>query len=286
MIKYNSVVMKTDKRLEDIIMKKGLRIIGIIMAITIMFLTGCGKTSTNTSSQKSTNGNEKFIVGLDDNFPPMGFRNEKGEIVGFDIDLATEAAKRMGMTVEFKPVDWDGITMSLKNKDIDVIWNGLTITDKRKQQINFTKAYLQNKQIIVVKEGSKISKKSDLSGMVVGIQMGSSSEEALNSDKDLVKSLKDVRKFADNTQALLDLKNGGIDAVVVDEVVGRYYISKKPGEYKVLDEDLGKEEYGVGVRKEDKDFLEKLDKAIDDMKKDGTADKISEKWFGKGIVAK
>lgn len=267
-------------------MKKGLRIIGIIMAITIMFLTGCGKTSTNTSSQKSTNGKEKFIVGLDDNFPPMGFRNEKGEIVGFDIDLATEAAKRMGMTVEFKPVDWDGITMSLRNKDIDVIWNGLTITDKRKQQINFTKAYLQNKQIIVVKEGAKISKKSDLSGMVVGIQMGSSSEEALNGDKDLVKSLKDVRKFADNTQALLDLKNGGIDAVVVDEVVGRYYISKKPGEYKVLDEDLGKEEYGVGVRKEDKDFLEKLDKALDDMKKDGTADKISEKWFGKGIVAK
>ena len=267
-------------------MKKGLRIIGIIMAITIMFLTGCSKTSTNTSSQKSTNGKEKFIVGLDDNFPPMGFRNEKGEIVGFDIDLATEAAKRMGMTVEFKPVDWDGITMSLRNKDIDVIWNGLTITDKRKQQINFTNAYLQNKQIIVVKEGSKISKKSDLSGMVVGIQMGSSSEEALNGDKDLVKSLKDVRKFADNTQALLDLKNGGIDAVVVDEVVGRYYISKKPGEYKVLDEDLGKEEYGVGVRKEDKDFLEKLDKALDDMKKDGTADKISEKWFGKAIVAK
>jgi polar amino acid transport system substrate-binding protein len=263
-------------------MKKGLRLIGFFMAFTLVFLTGCAKTSS-TSGTKSNN---KFVVGLDDNFPPMGFRDEKGEIVGFDIDLAKEAAKRMGMTVEFKPVEWDGVIMSLKNKDIDVIWNGLTITDKRKEQINFTKTYLQNKQIIVVKEGSKFTKKADLNGKVVGIQMGSSSEEALNGDKDLVKSLKEVRKFSDNTQALLDLKNGGIDAVVVDEIVGRYYIAKKPGEYKVLDQDLGKEDYGVGVRKEDKDFLQKLDKALDEMKKDGTADKISEKWFGKGIVAK
>lgn len=267
-------------------MKNGLRIIGLLMAATMVFLTGCTKTSTNAGSQKSTSDNKKFVVGLDDNFPPMGFRDDKGEIVGFDIDLAKEAAKRMGMIVEFKPVEWDGVIMSLKNKDIDVIWNGLTITDKRKEQIGFTKTYLQNKQIIVVKEGSKIAKKADLTGKVVGIQMGSSSEEAVNSDQSLVKSLKEVRKFSDNTQALLDLKNGGIDAVIVDEVVGRYYISKKAGEYKVLDEDLGKEDYGVGVRKEDKDFLQKLDNALDEMKKDGTADKISEKWFGKGIVAK
>jgi polar amino acid transport system substrate-binding protein len=269
-------------RLGENKMKKGFRIIGLLMALTIVFLTGCAKTSSTAGS----NGSKKFVVGLDDNFPPMGFRDDKGEIVGFDIDLAKEAAKRMGMTVEFKPVEWDGVIMSLKNKDIDVIWNGLTVTDKRKEQINFTKTYLQNKQIIVVKEGSKFAKKADLAGKVVGIQMGSSSEEALNRDSALVKSLKDVRKFADNTQALLDLKNGGIDAVIVDEIVGRYYIAKKPGEYKVLEEDLGKEDYGVGVRKEDKEFLEKLDKALDEMKKDGTADKISEKWFGKGIVAK
>lgn len=267
-------------------MKKGFKIIGLLMALTIVFLTGCTKTSSTAGAQKSADGKNKFVVGLDDNFPPMGFRDEKGEIVGFDIDLAKEAAKRMGMTVEFKPVEWDGVIMSLKNKDIDVIWNGLTITDKRKEQINFTKTYLQNKQIIVVKEGAKFAKKTDLAGKVVGIQMGSSSEEALNGDSALLKSLKEVRKFSDNTQALLDLKNGGIDAVIVDEIVGRYYIAKKPGEYKVLEEDLGKENYGVGVRKDDKDFLEKLDKALDEMKKDGTADKISEKWFGKGIVAK
>lgn len=261
---------------------------GIILTFTLslMILAGCGKASNTLDSSSTGKDKGKFIVGLDDNFPPMGFRDDKGDIVGFDIDLAKEAAKRMDMQVEFKPVEWDGIIMSLNNKDIDVIWNGLTITDKRKEQIGFTKAYLENNQIIVVKEGSPIAKKSDLNKKTVGVQMGSSSEEALNNSSDLVKSLKEVRKFSDNTQALLDLKNGGLDAVVVDEVVGRYYISKKPGEYKVLEENLGGEEYGVGVRKTDKEFLEKLDKTINDMKADGTADKIAEKWFGKAIIKK
>jgi polar amino acid transport system substrate-binding protein len=260
---------------------------GIIITFTLslFLLAGCVNSNTKGDSTNTIKEKGKFIVGLDDNFPPMGFRDDKGEIVGFDIDLAKEAAKRMNLTVEFKPVDWDGVVMSLNNKDIDVIWNGLTITDKRKEQIGFTKAYLENNQIIVVKESSAISKKSDLKAKVTGVQMGSSSEEAL-ANSDLSKTVKEVRKFSDNTQALLDLKNGGIDAVVVDEVVGRYYISKKPGEYKVLDENLGGEEYGVGVRKADKVFLENLDKALTDMKADGTADKIAEKWFGKAIIKK
>jgi polar amino acid transport system substrate-binding protein len=257
----------------------------ITFALSLVLLAGCVKSDIKGDSTNAIKEKGKFVVGLDDHFPPMGFRDDKGEIVGFDIDLAKEAAKRMNLTVEFKPVDWDGVIMSLNNKDIDVIWNGLTITDKRKEQIGFTKSYLENKQIIVVKEGSTIAKKSDLKGKVTGVQMGSSSEEALT-NSDIVKDIKEVRKFSDNTEALLDLKNGGIDAVVVDEVVGRYYISKKPGEYKVLEDNLGSEEYGVGVRKGDKGFLENLDKALADMKADGTADKIAEKWFGKAIIKK
>jgi polar amino acid transport system substrate-binding protein len=257
----------------------------VTLALSLMLFAGCVKSDSKVDSSNAIKEKGKFVVGLDDKFPPMGFRDDKGEIVGFDIDLAKEAAKRMSLTVEFKPVDWDGVIMSLNNKDIDVIWNGLTITDKRKAQIGFTKAYLENKQIIVVKEGSTISKKADLKGKLVGVQMGSSSEEAISKD-DLAKSAKEVRKFSDNTEALLDLKNGGIDAVVVDEIVGRYYISKKSGEYKVLEENLGSEEYGVGVRKGDKVFLENLDKALSDMKADGTADKIAEKWFGKAIIKK
>jgi ABC-type amino acid transport substrate-binding protein len=133
---------------------------------------------------------------------------------------------------------------------------------------------------------STIKSKADLKGKVVGIQLGSSSEEALNADENTVKSLKEVRKYENNTEALLDLKNGNIDAVVVDEVVGRYYISKKPDDYEVLEDNFGDEEYGVGIRSEDTEVKNALDKVLNDMKADGTADKISEKWFGKSIVVK
>lgn len=280
-------------------MRKIVSIILVILGITAM-LTGCGSSnktvessvvqnSTAPLSENNLNGIKdkgKFIVGLDDTFAPMGFRDEKGEIVGFDIDMAKEVAKRLGVSVEFKPVDWDGVVLSLKNKDIDVIWNGLTITDERKEQIDFSNPYLENRQIIVVKSGSGIKSKADLSGKTVGLQLGSSSEEALNADENTAKSLKEIRKYSTNTEALLDLKNGRIDAVVVDEVLGRYYIQKNPEDYVVLDDDFGKEEYGVGIRKEDSDFKEAIDKAIDEMKADGTADKISVKWFGKAILAK
>lgn len=266
--------------------KKFALLTATVLTLGLLF-SGCGQTkqagdnSLNDIKQKG-----QFIVGLDDSFPPMGFKDDKGEIVGFDIDLAKEAAKRMGVKVVFKPVQWDGVLLSLNNKDIDVIWNGLTVTDKRKEQIDFSKIYLQNKQIIVVKNDSTIKGKKDLSGKKVGLQLGSSSETALNDDKTTSSTLKEVKKYSDNTEALMDLNQGRVDAVVVDEVVGRYYISKKPGLYKVLDEDFGKEDYGVGIRKTDKSFKEELDKTLDAMKADGTANKISQKWFGKDIVTK
>lgn len=264
-------------------MIKKFPVVTMVVLILSITLVGCGK-KVEVDSLSLIKENGKFIIGLDDSFPPMGFRDEKGEIVGFDIDLAKEVAKRMGVEVEFKPVDWDGIVLSLKNKDIDLIWNGLTITEKRKKEIYFSKVYLQNRQIIVVGNNSDIQFKSDLNGKVVGIQLGSSSEIALNGDADLVKSLKDIRKYSNNTEALMDLKAGRVNAVVVDEVVGRYYIAKKPNTYRVLAEDFGKESYGVGIRKSDISFKEELDRILDEMKADGTAKKIVLKWFGENII--
>jgi polar amino acid transport system substrate-binding protein len=257
----------------------------LLLIVFAVLLSGCSKTGGD-NSLKDIKKKGSFVLGLDDSFPPMGFRDQSGDIVGFDIDLAKEAAKRIGVTVELKPVAWDGIILSLNKKDIDVIWNGLTITDKRKEQISFSSPYLENRQIIVVKDNSKITDKKGLSGKTVGLQQGSSSEEALNSDQETVKSLKEIRKFPDNVVALMDLAAGRVDAVVVDEVVGRYYISKKPGTYKVLSEDFGRESYGVGLRQSDKTFLAELDKALDEMKKDGTGALISKKWFGEDILLK
>lgn len=253
-------------------MKKILSVL-LVVLLAGLLVAGCGSTAK-----------KKIVVGLDDNFPPMGFRDDKNNIVGFDIDMAKEAAKRAGLEVEFKPIDWNSKEAELNGKRVDVLWNGLTITDSRKQNIAFTKPYMENRQIIVVNADSTIKDKADLAGKAVGVQDGSSSIEALEKDQATMKSFKDLKKYGDNVTALMDLKAGRIDAVVVDEVVGRYYSTKKAGEYVVLSDSFGSEEYGVGLRKDDKELLEKLQKALDEMKKDGTSATISKKWFGAEIV--
>jgi len=226
----------------------------------------------------------KIVVGLDDNFPPMGFRNEKNELVGFDIDMAKEAAKRLGLEVQFKPIDWSAKEAELSGKRVDALWNGLTITEERKENILFTAPYMENHQIIVVGANSAIKTKADLAGKVVGAQEGSSAVDAIKKDEVVFKSFKDIKTFGDNVTALMDLTTGRLDAVVVDEVVGRYYVAKKPDVYAVLDDHFGTEDYGVGLRKDDTDLHGKLDKALADMKADGVAAKIAEQWFGKNIL--
>ena len=226
----------------------------------------------------------KIVVGLDDNFPPMGFRDEKNELVGFDIDMAKEAAKRLGVEVEFKPIDWSAKEAELSGKRVDALWNGLTITEERKQNILFTAPYMENHQIIVVPAGSAIKAKADLAGKVVGAQEGSSAVDAIKKEEAVFKSFKELKTFGDNVTALMDLTTGRLEAVVVDEVVGRYYVAKKPDQYVVLEENFGTEDYGVGVRKDDAELLGKLDKALGEMKADGAAAKIAEQWFGKNII--
>lgn len=277
-------------------MKKGFVVVLTVILVLALALTGCAaqkpaeqKPADNAPQDKSweeIKAKGYFTVGLDDSFPPMGFRDEKGEIVGFDIDLAKKAAEKMGVEVKFQPVVWSGVIMELDNKNIDLIWNGMTITDERKAKINFTKPYLANKQIIVVQKDSAVKSKADLAGKKIAIQAGSSSVDALKKDEATFKSLKELVEFPNNTEALMDLAAGRVDAVVVDEIVGRYYIAKKAELYSVLEDNFGSEEYGVGVRKSDEAFLTELQKAIDTMNADGSAKEISEKWFGADIVLK
>ena len=229
-------------------------------------LAGCSKTETPApaAATPAPAAVTKIVVGLDDNFPPMGFRDEKNELVGFDIDMAKEA--------------------ELSGKRVDALWNGLTITEERKQNIAFTAPYMENHQIIVVAASSAIKTKADLAGKTVGAQEGSSAVDAVKKEDAVFKSFKDFKTFGDNVTALMDLSTGRLDAVVVDEVVGRYYVAKKPQDYVVLEAHFGTEDYGVGVRKDDTELQGKLDKALADMKADGAAAKIAEQWFGKNII--
>lgn len=275
-------------------MKKKIALVAVAM-LSIGLLVGCGgseksqdtKESNKTENTKEVKTSEdKFVVGLDDSFPPMGYKDESGEIVGFDIDLAKVVADKMGMEVEFKPQDWDGIVLSLNKGDIDVIWNGYSITDERKEAVAFTDPYLANRQILVVKDDSEYKAMEELEGKTLGIQLGSSAEKALNSHKEFKDSLKEIKSYSNNVEALMDLDAGRVDTVLVDEVVAKYFIAKKEGHYKVVDGDLGKEEYGIGLRKNDTEFLDKLNKALEEVKNSEEGIEISKEWFTEDILAK
>ncbi|PLS05829.1 amino acid ABC transporter substrate-binding protein [Neobacillus cucumis] len=257
------------------------RIVTMILAIAAVFslLAAC-------SSKTSGNGDDKTLtIGIDDKFAPMGFRDENNKIVGFDIDYAKAAAEKMGKTVKFQPIDWKTKESELSSGRIDLIWNGYTITDERKKKVLFTKPYLKNAQVVVTRKDSNIAKLADLKGKVVGLQSLSSASDAL--DANPIKSkIKTVTEFKDNVLALNDLKSGRLDAVVIDEVVIKYYMTKEKDTFKILDESLAPEEYGVGVKKGNEELLKKLQKALDDMNADGTAAKISTKWFGEDKVLK
>lgn len=248
-------------------------------------LAACGKNEpAATAETAAPAAPTKIVVGLDDNFPPMGFRDEKNELVGFDIDMAREASKRLGLEVEFKPIDWSSKEAELIGKRIDVLWNGLTILESRKEKIAFSAPYMANRQIIVVPANSEIKDKAGLAGKTVGAQEGSSAVDAMKKDEAVSNSFKAFKLFGDNVTAFLDLSAGRLDAVVVDEVVGRFHVAKKSSEFAVLQDNFGTEDYGVGFRKEDTELLAKVDKALADMKADGTAGEISKKWFGENIV--
>lgn len=261
---------------------------GLVITAAFTLLTGCGtaKETAGTGAGAGAGASgKKLVIGIDDKFAPMGFRDEKNEIVGFDIDYAKAAAEKMGQQVQFQPIDWKTKESELNSGRINLIWNGYTITDERKGKVLFTKPYLKNAQVVVTLAKSNIAKLDDLTGKTVGLQSLSSAADALN-DNPIKSEIKTVTEFSDNVLALSDLKIGRIDAVVIDEVVVKYYMSKDKDTFKLLDESLAPEEYGVGVKKGNEALLQKLQKALDELNQDGTAAKISEKWFGENKVLK
>ena len=261
---------------------KKIILVGAMAVAAATMLAGCGEQKQAAQDKMP----DKIVIGLDDNFPPMGFRDEGGKLVGFDIDLANEAAKRLGVQVEFKPIDWDSKEAALKSKKVDMLWNGLTITDKRKDQIAFSKPYMKNAQILIVRSDSPIQGKADLAGKVLGTQEGSSSVDALDQDAKFKESLKDVKMYGDFVAALMDLEVGRIDGVLIDSVVGRYNMEKKADKFRVLEGSMGDEEFGVGMRKEDKMLCDKLNEVLKSMSADGTMSKLSDKWFKTDITLK
>lgn len=227
----------------------------------------------------------KLILGLDASFPPMGFTDpDTGEISGFDIDLAKEVASRLGVELVTQPIDWAAKEMELNAGNIDCIWNGMTITPERLESMSISKPYLENLQVVVVREDEGIAALSDLAGKKLGLQAGSSANDALDAAAEFKASLGEIVPFDENLTALMDLNGGGLDAVLVDSIVIDYHMTINDYPFVVLDESLAPEEYGIGFRKADVALCEKVDELLLAMKEDGTVEKISTEWFGSDVT--
>lgn len=230
-----------------------------------------------------------IVIGYDDTFVPMGFINEKGQVVGFDIDLAKAVSEKLNKNVIFQPIDWTMKETELRNKNIDLIWNGYSVTEERKKQVDFSIPYISDRQVIIVRSNSNIKNKKDLASKKVGVQAASSAADALSEDKEFVSKLsgQNYISYESNNDALMDLDSGRIDAVVADEVLARYYMNARgKDKYRVLNDDFGKEDFAVGIRKGDAKLENEINKGLSEVIEAGTASKISEKWFGQDIIIK
>lgn len=254
---------------------------GLVKILALFMVLAMSGTAMADGSWERVKNSGQLVIGLDDAFPPMGFRQD-GKIVGFDVDVANTLGERLGIEIRWQPTAWDGVIHSLNTKKFDCIWNGMTITEERARQVSFTRPYIMDGQIVVLQlTDDKISSFEDLGGKVVGVQKGSSALEAV---KALPKEPGQVREYETNPRAFLDLEAGRLDAMVVDNVAGRYYIGTRPGKFKVLPGVVTKEPFGVAFRNEDQELLNVVQNEIDAMVADGSMAEISRKWFGEDIT--
>lgn len=271
-------------------MFKKVSILLVLVLIMSVFAVGCGGgTDEKPSGDADTSLTDlqakgTLVVGIDDQFPPMGFVGEDGEITGFDVELAKLVAEKLGVEAEPQPIDWSAKEMELSSGNIDVIWNGYTITAERIEQVEFTKPYLNNEQVLVVANDSPYKTKADLKGKIVGAQVESAGLSALKADSVLSSSVADIPEYDDYMMALLDVGSSRLDAIAIDKILIGYTMSQDPGKYRVLDESLDDEYYGIGCAKGAVALREAIDKALDELYEDGSIEKLSTKWFGENIV--
>ena len=280
--------------------KRSLVLAAALMAAVT--LAGCGGSSAKetTAAEAKTEAAETtekaaeaegetkaeggtLIVGFDQDFPPMGFMGDDGEYTGFDLELAQEAAKRLGLEYKPQPIAWDAKDMELESGNIDCIWNGFTMTG-REDGYTWSEPYMENSQVFVVAGDSGIKSQADLAGKVVECQVDSSAEAALKEVPDLTATFAQLLTTADYNTAFMDLEQGAVDAIAMDVVVAGYQISQRNADFVILEDSLAAEEYAIGFKKGNTELKDKVQGALEEMAADGTLKTISEKWFGKDIT--
>lgn len=279
-------------------MKKFLSVV-VSLGMTLVMLAGCGASATQTvtavadkeeagttNEVQETAGTSEtkdtIVLGCDVSFAPMAFK-DGDDIVGFDIDLAKAVIEEgMGKKLVIQPIDWSSKEAELDTEKIDVIWNGLTITEERREKMCFTEPYMTNEQMIVVGKDSGITCAADLEGKVVGMQKESTAVDAFAESGIKAETV----ELKDNVSCLNELQTGRVDAVVMDSVVGNYYltIQKDVYDFKVLDDVLAEELYGIAVKKGNDALRDEIQAAFDACVAEGKAAEIATKWFGEDTI--
>ena len=272
-----------------------------LAAIMALSMTACGSSNSaaettaadteaaesqaeeTTAEEAKTTDGGTLIVGFDQDFPPMGFVGDDGEYTGFDLELAQEVAKRLGLEYKAQPIAWDSKDMELESGNIDCIWNGFTMTG-REDDYTWTEPYMANQQVFVVANDSDINSQADLAGKIVEVQADSSAEAALKEAPELTATFKELLTTADYNTAFMDLEQGAVDAIAMDVIVAGYQIQQRNADFKILDDSLSAEEYGVGFKKGNTELRDKVQSTLEEMAEDGTLQEVSEKWFGKDVT--
>ena len=272
-----------------------------LAAVMALSMTACGSSNSaaettaadteaaesqaeeTTAEEAKTTDGGTLIVGFDQDFPPMGFVGDDGEYTGFDLELAQEVAKRLGLEYKAQPIAWDSKDMELESGNIDCIWNGFTMTG-REDDYTWTEPYMANQQVFVVANDSDINSQADLAGKIVEVQADSSAEAALKEAPELTATFKELLTTADYNTAFMDLEQGAVDAIAMDVIVAGYQIQQRNADFKILDDSLSEEEYGVGFKKGNSELRDKVQSTLEEMAEDGTLQEVSEKWFSKDVT--
>lgn len=245
-------------------------------------------TETSSDAAESTEApaaGGTFTVGFDQDFPPMGFVGDDGEYTGFDLELAKEAATRLGLEFVPQPIAWDAKDMELSSGTIDCIWNGFTMNG-REDGYTWSEPYMDNSQVFVVAKDSGIQTLADLAGKVVEVQTDSSAEAALKEDAELSATFGTLQTTPDYNTAFMDLEMGAVDAIAMDVIVAGYQMEQRADgdSYVILEETLASEQYGIGFKKGNEELRDKVQGVLEEMAADGTMEEISNKWFGRDVT--
>ena len=257
--------------------------IALLLSLLLLVFTGCEKENEDTDhSLKTITDSGVLVLGLEENYPPMGFRNAAGEFTGFDIDLAREVCHRMGVTLQPRGINWDDKEKELEEGLIDCVWNGLSATPARAERMTLSEAYMKNDAVFVVAKNSRIKSAEDLEGKRVGTQAGSSSEEKLNGSE--IRDGIELVLLDENMELFEQLDKGELDAIFLDSIFAYYYIAEYDKSYYLLPTVFDTEDIVIGFRKGDLALRDRIQEILWEMRNDGTLAEISKKWFGTDVT--